>query len=276
MDLWIPDPMPARGLGAEGAMKAFLEQWTQDLLAVPGDAILPDFAAQCEAILAIRPRVISSIMGLCPDHFVRRMKAAGIQWFATVTTVAEAKTAETAGADAVIAQGMGAGGHRGAFISDEAMSSLVRLFSLLPAVADALSIPVIAAGGISDGRRIAAALTLGASAVQIGTGLLRCSEAQLPTAWADAIGSADPEDTIVTRAFSCRPGRAINNATESNPLRCFIIRGPAPAVSGARARGRQMVFVADRTAAVLSFLGERHEALWNPTDPRHSRAMAIE
>jgi nitronate monooxygenase len=174
--------------------------------------VIPDFAAQCAAMLAVRPKVISSIMGLYPEHYVRSLKEAGIAWFATVTTVAEAKAAEAAGADSLIAQGMEAGGHRGAFCADQAIPNLVGLFSLLPAVCDAVSIPVIAAGGIADARTIAAALTLGASAVQIGTGFLRCPEAQLASAWADAIGTADPEDTVVTRAFSGRPGRAVRNA----------------------------------------------------------------
>jgi nitronate monooxygenase len=212
INLWIPGPAPVRDPVAEDAMRGFLSQWTPDQLATPGDSGLPDFTEQCEAMLDIRPRVISSIMGLYTEPYVRRMKEAGIHWFATVTTVAEAKAAEAAGADAVIAQGMEAGGHRGAFSSDEAMSKMVGLFSLLPAVCDAVSLPVIAAGGIADGRGVAAALTLGASAVQIGTGLLRCPEARLPSAWADAIGKANPEDTIVTQAFSGRPGRAIRTA----------------------------------------------------------------
>jgi nitronate monooxygenase len=86
---------------------------------------------------------------------------------------------------------------------------MVGLFSLLPAVADAVKVPVVAAGGIADGRGMAAALLLGASAVQIGTALLRCPEAKIPSAWADAIGKAAPEDTLITRVFTGRPARGL-------------------------------------------------------------------
>ena len=151
-------------------------------------------------------------MGLYPTQMVVRMKADKVGWFATATTVAEATEAEGAGADAIIAQGMEAGGHRGAFEASRADQSLVGLFSLLPAVVDAVRVPVIAAGGIADPRGVAAAVLLGASAVQIGTGFLRCPEAGLPPAWADAIGRTAPEDTMVTRAFSGRPGRSIATA----------------------------------------------------------------
>jgi nitronate monooxygenase len=137
------------------------------------------------------------------------MKARGIKWFANTTTVAEAKLAEQAGADVIVAQGMEAGGHRGAFDAEKAEANMVGLFSLLPAICDAVNLPVIASGGISDARGVAAALILGASAVQIGTGFLRCPEAKLPSAWADAIGRTKPEDTIVTRAFSGRLGRSV-------------------------------------------------------------------
>ncbi len=94
------------------------------------------------------------------------MKSRGIKWFATVTTVSEAKAAEAAGADVVIAQGMEAGGHRGAFDANKAEARMVGLFSLLPAVVDAVKVPVVATGGIADGRGAAAALVLGASAAQ--------------------------------------------------------------------------------------------------------------
>lgn len=151
-------------------------------------------------------------MGLYPPPMVARMKAAAISWFATATTVAEAKQAEDSGADAIVAQGMEAGGHRGAFDAAQADQHLVGLFSLLPAVVDAVQVPVIAAGGIADPRGVAAALLLGASAVQIGTGFLRCPEARLPSAWTDAIGRTLPENTLVTRAFSGRPGRSIATA----------------------------------------------------------------
>jgi nitronate monooxygenase len=123
--------------------------------------------------------------------------------------VAEAELAEQAGADAIIAQGMEAGGHRGAFEAERAEAGMVGLFALLPAICDAVRVPVIASGGIADARGVAAALMLGASAVQIGTGFLRCPEANIPTAWADAIGRTRPEDTVVTRAFSGRAGRSI-------------------------------------------------------------------
>ena len=151
-------------------------------------------------------------MGLYPASLIDRMKSKKVAWFATATTVAEAREAELAGADAIIAQGAEAGGHRGAFDPSRAERSLVGLFSLLPAVVDAVRVPVIAAGGIADPRGVAAAVLLGASAVQIGTGFLRCPEARLPTAWADAIGRTAPEDTMVTRAFSGRPGRSIATA----------------------------------------------------------------
>lgn len=212
INLWIPDPPPRRDAAAELAVREFLATWGVAVPADAGDATPPDFDAQCEAMLEIRPRVISSIMGLYPPPMVDRMKAAGIKWFATATTVAEAKAAERAGADAIIAQGMEAGGHRGAFVASQAERNLVGLFSLLPAVVDAVGIPVIATGGIADARGVAAALLLGASSVQIGTGFLRCPEAKLASAWADALGQTLPEDTLVTRAYSGRPGRAIATA----------------------------------------------------------------
>jgi nitronate monooxygenase len=212
LNLWIPDPVPVRDEAAEAAVRGFLGSWGPAVPPEAGNATPLDFAAQCEAILEVGPSVISSIMGVYPPAFVAQMKARGIRWFATVTTVQEALDAEAAGADAIVAQGMEAGGHRGAFDPAKAESRLVGLFALLPAVADAVKLPVIAAGGIADARGIAAALILGASAVQIGTGFLRTPEAKLAAAWADAIGRSRPEETLVTRAFSGRPGRSVATA----------------------------------------------------------------
>jgi nitronate monooxygenase len=211
-NLWIPDPPPKRDAAAEAAVRDFLANWGPPVPPEAGNVVLPDFNAQCDALLEAGPTIVSSIMGLYPDRFVARMKAKGIKWFATVTTVSEAKVAESAGADAVIAQGMEAGGHRSAFDVTQAETHLVGLFSLLPGVADAVKIPVVATGGIADGRGIAAALLLGASAVQIGTAFLRSPEAKIPSAWADAIGKAAPEDTVLTKAMTGRPARSI--ATE--------------------------------------------------------------
>ncbi len=212
LNLWIPDPPPVRNEAAEAAVRTFLGTWGPAVPPGAGDATPPDFAAQCEALLKAGPSVISSIMGLYPPDFVTRMKAQGIRWFATVTTVREALDAEAAGADAIVAQGMEAGGHRGAFDAARAETAMVGLFALLPAIVDAVKCPVIATGGIADARGVAAALILGASAVQIGTGFLRTPEAKLPPAWADAIGLSRPEETLVTRAFSGRTGRSVATA----------------------------------------------------------------
>jgi nitronate monooxygenase len=212
LNLWIPDPPPVRDAAAEEAVRGFLAKWGPEVAPEAGDAAPPDFAAQCEAMLEAGPAIISSIMGLYPEPFVARMKARGVKWFAAATTVEEARRAEAAGADAIVAQGMEAGGHRGAFEAAKAEAAMVGLFALLPAIVDAVEIPVIATGGIADARGVAAALILGASAVQVGTGFLRCPEAKLPPAWADAIGRSLPEQTLVTRAFSGRAGRSVATA----------------------------------------------------------------
>ena len=220
INLWIPDPAPARDAAHETRVRDFLAGFGPQVPATAGDATPPDFTQQCEALLAAKPTAVSSIMGLYPAEFVARLKREGIAWFATATTVAEAVAAQEAGADVIVAQGMEAGGHRGSFDATQAEVRQVGLFALLPAIVDAVRIPVIATGGIADARGVAAAFALGASAVQVGTGFLRCPEAKLPPAWADALGRTAPEDTMLTRAFSGRAGRSI--ATD------YVIAAAAP------------------------------------------------
>jgi len=212
INLWIPDPPPQRNAAQEARVREFLASWGPAPSEDAGDAKPPDFDEQCEALLAVSPPIVSSIMGLYPPQFVIRLRERGIAWFAAISTVAEARAAEKAGADVIVAQGMEAGGHRGCFDADRAEREQVGLFALVPAVRDAVKVPVVATGGIADGRGVAAALALGADAVQIGTAFLVCPEAKIHPAWAQALKAAAPEDTVLSKVFSGRAGRSL--ATE--------------------------------------------------------------
>ncbi len=209
INLWIPDPPPKRDREQEARVREFLSGWGPRVAEDAGEAVPPEFSAQCEALLRAAPAIVSSVMGLYPPEFVKELKRRGMAWWANISTVAEARAAEAAGADVVVAQGMEAGGHRGCFDAAEAETQQVGLFSLLPAVVDAVKVPVVATGGIADARGVAAALVLGASAAQVGTAFLVCPEAKIHPAWAAALVKAAPEDTVVSRVFSGRAGRSL-------------------------------------------------------------------
>lgn len=164
-------------------------------------------AAKLDLLLEVRPAVVSFHFGLPAGDAVARLRACGVRVIASATSVAEARALQDGGADAVIAQGWEAGGHRGSF-TRAAPEAGVGLMALLPQVVDAVTVPVIAAGGIADGRGIAAALALGASGVQIGTAFLSCPEAGTGTLHRAALAAASDTDTVPTPAFSGRTARA--------------------------------------------------------------------
>jgi len=163
-----------------------------------------------QVMLDLRPPVISFHFGLPDEAALTALKEAGIILIASATTVAEAKLLESSGMDAIIAQGYEAGGHRGTF-AGPMETGTVSTFPLVPQVVDAVDVPVIAAGGIADGRGIAAALALGASGVQMGTAFLTCTEASVHPVWRDALVNGQAEDTMVTALSSGRPARLVRN-----------------------------------------------------------------
>ena len=169
-----------------------------------------DFAEQFEALIEARPPVASFTFGILSAAQVERLHGVGCTVIGTATTVAEARAWADVGADAVVASGMEAGGHRGTFL-DSFEASMVGTLALVPQCVDALAIPVIAAGGIMDGRGIAAAQALGAQAAQMGTAFLACPESAIGPAYRAALAQATGTDTRTTRIYSGRPARGIVN-----------------------------------------------------------------
>jgi nitronate monooxygenase len=190
-----------------------LEPFRKELGLAPG-APLPKYCEdpdeQFEAVLEAAPAVASFTFGILTPDQIAKFKNRGSLVVGTATTVAEAKAWEKAGANAVCAQGSEAGAHRGTFLADF-VSALVGTMALVPQCVDAVRIPVIAAGGIMDGRGIAASLMLGAAGVQLGTAFMRCPEAGTPPVWKDAIRSTRDDQTRVTRVYSGRYARGIVN-----------------------------------------------------------------
>ncbi len=206
---------PAYDEGREMAWREKLKPYYAELgvdpaAPIPASNRTPFDEALCETVEELRPEVVSFHFGLPPAPLVTRVKAAGAKVIASATTVREAIWLEERGCDAIIAQGFEAGGHRGIFLSDHA-DQQVGTMALVPQVADAVKVPVIAAGGIADGRGIAAALALGASAVQVGTAYLFCPEAKITAPHRTALKAAFDDDTVLTRVFTGRPARGIAN-----------------------------------------------------------------
>ena len=170
-------------------------------------------ASFCDVVEETRPEVVSFHFGLPEPGLVKRVKAAGALVLCSATTAAEARWLETRGVDAVIAQGNEAGGHRGNFLTEnpDDIATQAGTFALVPQIVDAVKLPVIAAGGVTDARGIAAAFALGAAGVQIGTAYLWCPEAKISAAHRAALQSARDDGTALTNLMTGRPARGFVN-----------------------------------------------------------------
>lgn len=195
-----------------------------------GPARVPFDSAMCDVIEDLRPQVISFHFGLPDAVLVDRVRAAGAVILSSATSVGEATWLQAHGCDAVIAQGSEAGGHRGMFLTDD-ITTQTGTFSLVPQVVDAVDVPVIAAGGITDGRGIAAAIMLGADGVQIGTGLLLTPEALTAPLHRSALEHAATRATALTNVFTGRPARSLVNraVAELGPMSEHVPAFPTPA-----------------------------------------------
>lgn len=188
-------------------------------------AFLPAVADQLDAVFEARPDVLSVVYGAPDATTVARARESGIRLVGTATSVAEAVALEGSGVDAIVATGMEAAGHRVSFLRDAA-ESLVGTFALVPQVVDAVSVPVIAAGGIADRRGVAAASALGAEGVQVGTAFLRTRQSAATAAHKAALAEARDTDTVLTRAMSGRlargiPNRAVREIEEAGAIAPF-------------------------------------------------------
>ena len=207
-------PQPATGFsGNAKRMIDRLAPYFRELgLPAPGLPGKPhhNFADQLPAVLESGASAFSFTFGLTPPDALSALHARGFYVAGTATTVEEAALLEKSGVDAIVAQGAEAGGHRGTFAVDFERA-MIGTMALVPQVVDAVKVPVIASGGIMDGRGMAAALALGASAVQLGTAFLTCYESGIPAAYKESVLRAHEDHTRVTRAFSGRPARGIQN-----------------------------------------------------------------
>jgi nitronate monooxygenase len=192
---------------------------------VPAASRAPFDEAKCEIVEDLKPEVVSFHFGLPARALLDRVKAAGSVVIASATTVAEARWLDEQGCDAIIAQGFEAGGHRGMFLSDD-VATQVGSLALVPQVVDAVTVPVIAAGGIGDGRGIAAVFALGAAGALVGTAYLFTPEATISDLHRAALQAPDNNATALTNLFSGRPARGLVNRLmrEIGPL-----SGAAPA-----------------------------------------------
>ncbi len=274
LNLWIPlrgSDHPritdAEWSGALELLRPYYQQLGVPLPARPA-RFSPGYDEQVEAVLELRPAVFSFVFGVPSADVLDRCRSAGIATLGAATTPAEAKLLEDAGVDMIVATGFEAGGHRVSFLS-EPEDCLTGTLSLVPQVADTVKVPVIAAGGIADGRGVRAVLALGASAAQIGTAFLACEESNAAPAHRAKLFSADARRTSLTRAFSGRLARSVHND--------FIdaLRGkeadfaPYPVQNWLNAQIRAAALAAGRTDIISLWSGQSAPLL------KHRRAAEL-
>ena len=213
INLFVPVPAASPPASVQPALDALAPYHAE--LGLPAPAIparpLQSFDEQLAAAVESGAAVFSFTFGLLPESAMRAVRSRDMLVLGTATTVEEAIALERSGVDAVVAQGSEAGAHRGTFGAAPFEAALIGTMALVPQVVDAVRVPVIASGGIMDGRGIVAALALGAAAVQMGTAFLLADECGIPESYKNAISVARETDTRVTRAFSGRAARGIAN-----------------------------------------------------------------
>jgi nitronate monooxygenase len=214
MNFFCHTPMdadPARETGWKQRLGSYYTELGLDPAAPISAANRAPFdAAMCELVEELKPEIVSFHFGLPDQALLARVKAAGCIVVSSATIVKEAIWLEEYGADVIIAQGAEAGGHRGMFLTED-IAGQPGTFALVPQVVDSVKVPVIAAGGIADGRGIAAAFALGASGVQIGSAYLRCPESKVIAPARVALAQARDDSTVITNVMTGRPARGVAN-----------------------------------------------------------------
>lgn len=240
-----PRPDAAREAAWRARLAPWYAQFGIDPQTAPSGPARAPFSAEAAQVLEeFRPAVVSFHFGLPSPELLARVRATGAKVLSSATTVEEARWLDARGVDAIIAQGLEAGGHRGHFLSDD-LDLQMGTFALLPQVVRAVRAPVIAAGGIADAQGVAAAMALGAAGVQVGTAYLLCPEATTSRVHRAALASDEAARTALTNVFTGRPARGIVNLAmrELGPLRDDLPEFPlaaaaiGPLRAGAEARG---------------------------------------
>jgi nitronate monooxygenase len=265
LNLWLPVPGEVEPELTAAEFERYLEPlrpyFAELDLPLPARPLryLPDVDEQIAAALEARPVALSVVYGIPSPALIAASHAAGIVVLGTATTVAEARALQDAGVDAIVASGAEAGGHRVSFLRPPE-DSLVGLFALLPQVADAVDLPVVAAGGIADARGVRAAVALGADAVQVGTAFLATDQSAASRAHRLRLRGPDAAHTVLTRALSGRLARGLPNRITAE------VTDPAPFPVQNWLTGQFRPTAADRGNAVLSLWAGQSETLASETD----------